>query len=270
MLPLRSPGSWTASWLASTGKPASSTWITSSSSRHLGRAPRPPPTSLRVASPRTTQTWRRKMHFCSKGSQLPRPPGQLRRPLARPYSTSGHQGDRPPQDCNGSSLIPGPRRVLAALCQEFCRHCRAYPCSHQERCGLPLGSRVSRRLRPPQNSPHHQPHHCLPGLQPAIPVIHRRLHCRPQSNPRTSTGRQGAHYLLCLALPQPSGESLPHPETGVPRHRLGHCQIPPLPDVNVVRSLYRPLALQWLKTMRTESALLHRWSAALEEYDFII
>ena len=28
--------------------------------------------------------------------------------------------------------------------------------------------------------------------------------------------------------------------------------------------------LQWLKTMRTESALLHRWSAALEEYDFIV
>ena len=29
-------------------------------------------------------------------------------------------------------------------------------------------------------------------------------------------------------------------------------------------------ALQWLKTMRTGSALLHRWSAVLEEYDFII
>ena len=27
-------------------------------------------------------------------------------------------------------------------------------------------------------------------------------------------------------------------------------------------------ALQWLKTMHTGSALLHRWSAALEEYDF--
>ena len=27
-------------------------------------------------------------------------------------------------------------------------------------------------------------------------------------------------------------------------------------------------ALQWLKTMRTGSALLHRWSAALEEYDY--
>ena len=29
-------------------------------------------------------------------------------------------------------------------------------------------------------------------------------------------------------------------------------------------------ALQWLKTMRTESALLHRWSAALEEYNFTV
>ena len=29
-------------------------------------------------------------------------------------------------------------------------------------------------------------------------------------------------------------------------------------------------ALQWLKTMRTGSALLHRWSAALEEYDFTV
>ena len=29
-------------------------------------------------------------------------------------------------------------------------------------------------------------------------------------------------------------------------------------------------ALQWLKTMRTGSALRHRWSAALEEYDFTV
>ena len=28
--------------------------------------------------------------------------------------------------------------------------------------------------------------------------------------------------------------------------------------------------LQWLKTMRTGPALLHRWSAALEEYDFSV
>ena len=29
-------------------------------------------------------------------------------------------------------------------------------------------------------------------------------------------------------------------------------------------------ALQWLKTMCTGPALLHRWSAALEEYDFTV
>ena len=29
-------------------------------------------------------------------------------------------------------------------------------------------------------------------------------------------------------------------------------------------------ALQWLKTMHTGSALLHRWSAALKEYDFSV
>ena len=29
-------------------------------------------------------------------------------------------------------------------------------------------------------------------------------------------------------------------------------------------------SFQWLKTMRTGSALLRRWSAALEEYDFTI
>ena len=29
-------------------------------------------------------------------------------------------------------------------------------------------------------------------------------------------------------------------------------------------------ALQWLKTMRTGSALLHRWSTAMEEYDFTV
>ena len=107
----------------------------------------------------------------------------------------------PPQDGNGSSLIFGPRRVLPAICQEFRRHCRPSPRSHQEGCGLPLESRVSRRLRPPQGPPHHQPNHRLPGFQSPILAIHWRLHRRPRSYPRASTRRQGAHHLLCLALP---------------------------------------------------------------------
>ena len=147
----------------------------------------------------------------------------------------------PHQDCHRSLLILGPRRVLPVLCQKFRRHRPTPPRPHQERHGLLLESGVSRHLRPPQNPPHHQPHHCLPGLQPAVPAIHRRLHCRPRSNSHTSTGRQGTHYLLCLMFPQPSREGLPCHETRVPRHRLSCCQIPPLTDVHVIRSLYQPL-----------------------------
>ena len=132
---------------------------------------------------------------------------------------------------------PGTTGVMSKIC---C-NCRPAPRSHQERCGLPLESRVPGRLRPTQDPPHHQPHHCLPGLQPTIPVVCRRLHRRPWRNPRTSTGRQRAHYLLCLALPQPGGESLPRHETEVPCHRLGRRQISPLPDIDVIRGLYRPL-----------------------------
>ena len=58
----------------------------------------------------------------------------------------------------------GLRRVLSAVCQEFRRHRWPPPRPHQERCGLPLESGVSASLRPPQNPPHHQPNHCLPGL----------------------------------------------------------------------------------------------------------
>ena len=41
---------------------------------HLGRAPRPPSTSLRASSPRTAQIRCRKVHFCSQRSQLPQSP----------------------------------------------------------------------------------------------------------------------------------------------------------------------------------------------------
>ena len=54
------------------------------------------------------------------------------------------------------------------------------------------------------------------------------------------------------------------------RDRLGRCEVPSLPYGHAIRGLYGPLALQWLKTMQTGSAFLHRWSAALEEYDFTV
>ena len=49
--------------------------------RHMGGAPRPPSKSLRASPPRTAQARCGKMHLCGQGSQLPRSPGHLRRPL---------------------------------------------------------------------------------------------------------------------------------------------------------------------------------------------
>ena len=160
--------------------------------------------------------------------------------------------------------------MLQALCQKFCLHCRPTPRSHQKRSRLSLGSRVPGHLRPPQDPPHHQPYHRLPGLQPAVLVIYRRLHNRPRHNPRASTGRQRAHYLLCLALPQPVGESLPCNETGVPRHHMGRRQVPPIPDVDVIRGLYGPLRIAVAQDNAHRIHAHHRWSAALEEYDFVL
>ena len=141
-------------------------------------------------------------------------------------------------------------------------------CSDQERCGLPLERRLPDRLRPPQDAPHYQPHHCLPRLQQAF-----RLYTDAST---AGLGailvqvRDGKERIICCA-----SRSLNQAEKAYPATKL-EC----LAIVWAVAK-FRPYlmampfeiftdhyALQWLKTMRTGSALLHRWSAALEEYDF--
>ena len=84
--------------------------------------------------------------------------------------------------------------------------------------------------------------------------------------------REGRERIICC-----SSRSLNQPEKAYPATKL-EC----LAIVWAVAK-FRPYimampfevytdhcALQWLKTMRTGSALLHRWSAALEEYDFTV
>ena len=56
----------------------------------------------------------------------------------------------------------------------------------------------------------------------------------------------------------------------MPSNRVGSRQVSTLPHGDAFEVYTDHYALQWLKTMRTESALLHRWSAALEEYDFTV
>ena len=114
-------------------------------------------------------------------------------------------------------------------------------CPDLEGRGLTLELRVPGRLRPPQNAPHHQPHHCLPRLQLTFPPLYGRVGCRPRRDPHPSPGRQGAHHLLRVSLPQPSRESLPRHQVGMPRHCLGRCEVPTIPHVHALRSLHGSL-----------------------------
>ena len=139
---------------------------------------------------------------CQRG-QLFGPPGHRRRPPARLNTPRGHPGDPASQNRHRSPLFPWSRRVLPAICETFRSHSRSPACSDHERRGLPLERRLLGRLRPPQNAPHHQSHHCLPRLQPVLSVVHRRVNLRLWCNPGASPRRQGAHHLLCLAIPQP-------------------------------------------------------------------
>ena len=61
-----------------------------------------------------------------------------------------------------------------------------------------------------------------------------RADSRSRRNPRSSPERQGAHHLLCLALPQPGGKSLSRHQIGMSRHSLGRRKVPTLFDVNAI------------------------------------
>ena len=84
--------------------------------------------------------------------------------------------------------------------------------------------------------------------------------------------RDGKEYIICCA-----SRSLNQAEKAYPTTKLEclaivwavakFCPYLMAMPFEVFTDHY---ALQWLKTMRTGSALLHRWSASLEEYDFTV
>ena len=187
----------------------------------MGRAPRPPPSSLQATLTLQAETGYRKVHLCRQGSQLPGSPRDRGRPSTRSLAACRHLRDQPSQERHRSPLHPGSCRLLPPICQEF--HSYRWPttCLDPEGRGLSLELRVPGCLRLPQNTPHHQPHHCLPRLQLTFPPLYRRVDCRPRCDPLPSPGRQRAHHLLRVSLPQPSRESLPRHQVGIPRHCLG-------------------------------------------------
>ena len=170
------------------------------------------------------------MHFRRQGGQLPRTPCDRRRPPARSLASCRHPRKPPSQKRHRSPLFPGSCRLLPSVCQEFRSHCRPTARLDLERRGLPLELRVPERLRPPQNAPHHQPHHCLSRLQPTFPSLYGRVDCRPRCNPRSSPGRQRAYHLR---LAPSAKRKKPTP--------LLSCEVPTIPHVYAIRGLHRPL-----------------------------
>ena len=85
-------------------------------------------------------------------------------------------------------------------------------CSDQEGRGLPLERRLQGCLRPPQNHPHDQSYHCLPGLQPGP----HRLQASVQSWLKSATVKsassaalRGPSTRLRRPIPPPSWSAWP-------------------------------------------------------------
>ena len=125
-------------------------------------------------------------------------------------------------------------------------------------------------LRPPQDSPHTSPITAFPDFN--LPF---RLYTDASTaglGAILAEIQDGKERILCCA-----SRSLNQAEKAYPATKLECLTIvwavakfhPYLMSMSfeVYTDHY---ALQWLKTMRMGSALLHRWSAALEEYDFTV
>ena len=116
-------------------------------------------------------------------------------------------------------------------------------------------STASRPSSPPAPLPPSRTSACRSGYIPTPP-----LQASEQSSHKYGKARSALFAVPCT--PSTRRRKIPRHETGVPRHRLGCCQIPPLPDVDVIRSLYRPLraavAQDDAHTIRPPSSMVSR------------
>ena len=161
----------------------------------------------------------------------------------------------PPQNRHRSPLFPWSRRVLPAICEKLRSYRRPPACSDQERRKMLLTT---------------SPITAFPDFSQPF-----RLYTDASTAGLGSIlaqVREGRERIICCA-----SRSLNQAEKAYPATKL-EC----LAIVWAVAK-FRPYlmampfevftdhyALQWLKTMSTGSALLHRLSAALEEYDFTV
>ena len=176
----------------------------------------------------------------------------------------------PPKTATEVRSFPWSRRVLPAICKEFCSHRRPPACPDQERRCLPWSADCQDAFNHLKTLLTNSPITAFPDFSQPF-----RLYTDASTaglGAILAQVREGKERIICCA-----SRSLNQAEKAYPATKL-EC----LAIVWAVAK-FRPYlmampfevytdhyALQWLKTMRTGSALLHRWSAVLEEYDFTV
>ena len=210
------------------------------------------------------------MHIRGQGGQLPRPPSYCRRPPPQPHSVNGHPRDRPPT--NATEV-----RSFLGLAGYYRRHVKNFAAIAGPLHALTRKDAVF---------------HWSPECQEAFD----RLKTLLTTSPITAFPDFNLPFWLYTdASTAGFGAILSQVQGG--KERIICCASCSLNQAEKAYSAtkleclaiawavakFRPYlmsmsfkvytdhyALKWPKMMRTESALLHRWSATLEEYDFTV
>ena len=210
------------------------------------------------------------MNLCRQRGQLSGAPGNRRRPPARFSAPRGHPGDSTPQNRHRSLLLPWSCRVLPEVCEEFRSHRRPTTCPDQEDAVFHWSAACQDAFDRLKTLLTTSPITAFPDFSQSF-----RLYTEASTaglGAILAQVREGKQRIIYC-----TSRSLNQAEKAYPATKI-EC----LTIVWAVAK-FRPYlmampfevytdhyALQWLKTMRTGSALLHSWLAALEEYDFTV
>ena len=237
---------------------------------HLGRTPRPAPRGLRETEALQAQTGGREVHLRCQGGQLPGPPGDRGGPPARSFAPGCDQGYSTPKTATEV-------RSFLGLAGYYRRYVKGFAAIAAPLHALTRKDALFRWSEDCQAAFDQLKARLTTSPITAFPDFSQEFRLYTDASTAglgaiLAQVREGKERIICCA-----SRALNKAEKSYPATKL-EC----LAIVWAVAK-FRPYlmampfevftdhyALQWLKTMRTGSALLHRWSAALEEYDFTV
>ena len=210
------------------------------------------------------------MRLRRQRGQLSGAPGYRGRPPARLGTSRGHPGDPASQNRHRSPLFSWSRRVLPAICKKFCSHRRPPACPDQEDAVFHWSADCQDAFNRLKTLLTTSPITAFPDFSQSF-----RLYTDASTaglGVIMAQVREGKERIICCA-----SRSLNQAEKAYPATKLeclaivwAVAKFRPCLMAMPFKAYTNHYALQWLKTMRTGSVLLHRWSAVLEEYDFTV